>query len=136
MTEIYYYTWNGLKYYYRYDPVPYTGKYCSRKERPPYNIRRTFIRYSIQDEEFRHFKDPKYKEMVSIYGGGCRHCYRYFSSWKRHTDRCWKSSCKFRKQWMKHRKKHFPTVTERRLDDYDEEVYYRKTMGENLQAEN
>ncbi len=98
-------TFDGTIYRYRHDPVPYTGKYCDRKERPPYT-RRTLIRDSIQDEEYRHFKDPKYKKMVSIYGWGCRHCYRYFYYWKRHTDRCWKSSCKCRKQWMKHKRKY------------------------------
>lgn len=99
-------TFDGTIYRYRYDPVPYCGVYRLRKPIPPYNTRCAFIRVPIQDEEYRHFKDSKYKEMVSLYGGGCRHCYRHFCYWKRHTDRCWKTSYKCRKQWMKHQKKH------------------------------
>lgn len=55
-------TFDGTIYRYRYDPVPYCGVYRLRKPIPPYNTRRAFIRVPIQDEEYRHFKDPKYKE--------------------------------------------------------------------------
>ena len=103
MKKVYYYTWDGLKYRYRHDPVPYCGAYRRRKPMPPYN-RRTRVLNSIQEEEYRPFKDPVYKEVVSRYGGGCIHCYRYLVRYERHTDRCWKTNCKCRKQWMKHLK--------------------------------
>lgn len=93
-------TYGGLTIRYRYDPVPYCGVYRRRKPIPPYN-RRTEVLNSIQEEEYRPFRYPVFKEAVHRYGG-CIYCYRYLVQGKRHTDRCWKTSCKCRKQWMKH----------------------------------
>lgn len=120
MKEVYYYTWDGLKYRYRHDPVPYCGVYRRRKPMLPYN-RRTRVLNSIQEEEHRPFKDPVYKEVVSRYGGGCIHCYRYLIRYERHTDRCWKTNYKCRKQWMKHLKKHYPSIRiQEELNDLEE----------------
>lgn len=120
MKKVYYFTWDGLKYRYRYDPVPYCGVYRRRKPMPPYN-RRARVLNSIQEEEHRPFKDPVYKEVVSRYGGGCIHCYSYLIRYKRHTDRCWKTNYKCRKQWMKHLKKHYPSIRiQEELNDLEE----------------
>ena len=118
MKKVYYYTWDGLKYRYRHDPVPYCGVYRRRKPMPPYN-RRTRVLNSIPEEEYRPFKDPVFKEVVSIHGWGCIHCYEYF--YERHTDRCWKTNYKCRKQWMKHLKKHYPSIRiQEELNDLEE----------------
>ena len=109
----------GVTYRYRRDPVPYCGVYRRRKPMPPYN-RRTRILNTIQEEEYRPFKDPVYKEVVGRYGWGCIHCYRVFSAWKRHTDRSWKTSYKCRKQWMKHQKKHYPTAKIILREEFDD----------------
>ena len=91
-------TYGGITIRYRRDPVPYCGVYRRRKPIPPYNKRTSFLNF-IQEEEYRSFKDPVYKKVVSLYGYGCRHCYRYLIHYERHKDRCWKTSYKCRKQW-------------------------------------
>ena len=108
-------TIDGITYRYRHDPVPYCGVYRRRKQPPPYN-RRTRVLNSIQEEEYRPIKDPVFKEVVSLHGGGCIHCYRYFAYHERHTDRCWKMSYKCRKQWMKH----YPTVRISPREEFDD----------------
>ena len=95
-------TYDGIIYRYRRDPVPYCGVYRLRKPIPPYN-RRARVLNSIQEEEYRPFKDPVYREVLSRYGG-CIYCYRLQVYGKRHTDRSWKTSYKCRKQWMKHQR--------------------------------
>jgi len=92
-------TYGGITIRYRRDPVPYCGVYRLRKPIPPYN-KRTEVLNSIQEEEFRPFRYPVFKEAVHRYGG-CINCYRYLVHGKRHTDRCWKTNYKCRKQWMK-----------------------------------
>ncbi len=59
-------TYDGITYRYRRDPVPYCGVYRLRKPIPPYN-RRARVLNSIQEEEYRPFKDPVYKEVISRY---------------------------------------------------------------------
>ena len=100
-------SFGGITYRYRHDPVPYCGVYRYRKPSPPYN-RRIRVLNTIQEEEYRPLKDPVFKEVVWQHGNGCIHCYRIHHG--RHTDRSWKTSYKCRKQWMKHQKKHYPTV--------------------------
>ena len=112
-------TFDGITYRYRLDPVPYCGVYRRRKPIPPYN-RRTRVLNSIQEEEYRPFKDPVYKEVVSRHGWGCIHCYRWLSHYGRHTDRCWKTSYRCKKQWMKHQKNHYPTVKIASCEEIDD----------------
>ena len=111
-------TYGGITYRYRYDPVPYCGVHRRRKPAPPYN-RRTRVLNSIQEEEYRPFKDPVFKEVVWQHGNGCVHCYRYLL-FERHTDRSWKTNCKCKKQWMKHQKKHYPTVKISPIEEFDD----------------
>ena len=110
-------TYGGITIRYRQDPVPYCGVYHYRKPKPPYN-RRTRVLNSIQEEEYRQFKDPVFKEMVWQHGNGCIHCYRIHHG--RHTDRCWKTNSKSRKQWMKHQKKHYPTLKISTIEEFDD----------------
>lgn len=111
-------TFDGITYRYRYDPVPYCGVYRRRKPKPPYN-RRAQAWNSVQDEEYRPFKDSVYREVVCIYGKGCVLCYRFQIHYERHTDKCWKTNYKCRKQWMKHQKKHYPTVEIRPHEEFN-----------------
>lgn len=110
-------TYGGITIRYRQDPVPYCGVYHYRKPKPPYN-RRTRVLNSIQEEEYRPFKDPIFKEVVWQHGNGCIHCYRFHHG--RHTDRCWKTNSKCRKQWMKHQKKHYPTLKISTIEEFDD----------------
>ena len=112
-------TFDGIIYCFRYDPVPYCGVYRRRKPKPPYNKRASFLN-SIQEEENRPFKDHVCKEVICQNGGGCMLCYRYLSNYGRHTDRCWKTSYKCRKQWMKHQKKHYPTLNISPHEEFDD----------------
>ena len=112
-------TYGGITIRYRQDPVPYCGVYHYRKPKPPYNKRTSFLNF-IQEEEYRSFKDPVYKKVVSLYGYGCRHCYRYLIHYERHKDRCWKTSYKCRKQWMKHQNKHYPTIKISPREEFDD----------------
>ena len=110
-------TYGGITIRYRQDPVPYCGVYRYRKPKPPYN-RRTRVLNSIQEEEFRPCKDPVFKEVVWQHGNGCIHCYRIL--YGRHTDGCWKTNYKCRKQWMKHQKKHYPTIKISSHEEFDD----------------
>lgn len=112
-------TYGGITIRYRYDPVPYCGVYRRRKPKPPYN-RRTLGLNSIQEEDYRHFKNPEYKKVVCLHGYGCICCYRWRINFERHTDRSWKTSYKCRKQWMKHQKKHYPTVRISTREEFDD----------------
>ena len=112
-------TFDGITYRYRRDPVPYCGVYRLRKPIPPYN-KRTRVLNSIQEEEYRPLKDPVFKKVVRRYAGGCILCYRYLCNYGRHTDRCWKTNHKCRKQWMKHQKKHYPTVKISPREEFDD----------------
>lgn len=112
-------TFNKITYRYRQDPVPYCGIFRPRKPKLPYNPCTTLGNF-IQEEDYRHFKDPVYKEVVSLYGWGCIHCYQYLRFYERHTDRCWKISYKCRKQWMKHQKKHYPTFKISPCEEFDD----------------
>ena len=110
-------SFGGITYRYRHDPVPYCGVYRYRKPSPPYN-RRIRVLNTIQEEEYRPFKDPVFKEVVWQHGNGCIHCYRIHHG--RHQDRSWKTSYKCSKQWMKHQKKHYPTLKISTIEEFDD----------------
>jgi hypothetical protein len=42
------------------------------------------------------------------------------SNYGRHTDRCWKTNSKCRKQWMKHQNKHYPTIKISPREEFDD----------------
>jgi hypothetical protein len=131
MKEFYYYTWDGIKYRYRYDPVPGTGRsenphrntgnciYGDVKYRRP-KLRRSLIQELSIDEDLGRMKRRKSHIIMLPFKDVWWEGLYLMEGYVIHQDRCWKSSCKCRKQWMKNLKKHFPTVMERRLDDYYE----------------
>lgn len=88
-------------YTFRRGPVP--GVHKSRWHRGcyyrhPLTIKTKRNEYYVDDEYT--FKDNKIKQLPTVYDDLCRH-----------IDKSWKTSCKVRKQWMKHVDKHIETLT-------------------------
>ena len=131
MKEVYYYTWDGIKYRYRYDSVPGTGRsvnphkitgnciYGDVKYRHP-KLRRSLVQELSLDEDLGKMKRRNAHIIMlpfkDVWWEGLYLMGRYVI----HQDRCWKSSCKCRKQWMKHQKKHYPTVKTSPREEFDD----------------
>ena len=95
-----YWTWHPSHYVYRFDPVERTGRihYNRGSVYRLARVKSTVTEASnLEYKEFIHPKNNQYKAV------------RWVEEPVRHKDRSWKTSCKVRKQWMKHQSKHFDT---------------------------
>lgn len=99
-------------YTYRKDPVPHVHRY-SWNRGSLYRI--TKVHHSIiKDSEYPEFSKVKNRMLANV---------RWDEEPIRHLDRSWKTSCKVRKQWMKHLKKHADTLTTDYYNNELNEVY-------------
>lgn len=96
-------------YEFRKGPVPFVHKVRGNWLRHPAtsNSKRNNFYYDEYTE--KNFSDFRIRTLPSAYDDIIRH-----------TDRSWKTSCKVRKQWQKHDKKHIDTVKikEKTLEDF------------------
>lgn len=88
-------------YEYRRDPVPGVHNYNNHHRGDWYRHPKTTgvkRKEFYRDEEYT-FTDIKIKQLPNVYDDIVRH-----------KDKSWKTSCKIRKQWMKHLDKHIDTM--------------------------
>ena len=100
------------QYTFRKGSVPGIHKYRGHRGsyyRHPETTKSKRNEYYIDDEYT--IRDAKIRTLPSVY-----------DDLVRHTDKSWKTSCKVRKQWMKHNNKHVDTLKEfnkRNMTDWD-----------------
>lgn len=96
---------------FREEPVPYTHKRVHRGCYRHPQLYRT--KYTEECVEYKEFSKPKNR-------------YKNLPVWDdriRYTDKSWKTSCKIRKQWQKHVRKHVDTIDcNKRVYDLDYEI--------------
>lgn len=88
-------------YEFRKDPVPGVHNYNNRHRGDWYRHPKTTgakRKGFYKDEEYT-FKDNKVKQLPNVYDDIVRH-----------KDKSWKTSCKIKKQWMKHLDRHVDTM--------------------------
>ena len=124
-------TFDGITYRYRHDPVPRTGRsenphritgnciYGDIKYRRP-KLRRSLVQELSVDEELGWLKKRKAHIIMLPFKDVWWKGLSIMEGYVVHQDRCWKSSCKCRKQWMKHQKKHYPTVKISPSEEFDD----------------
>lgn len=88
-------------YEFRKDPVPGIHNYnnCHRGDtyRHPHTTKSR--RNNYYEDEYGKFEDKKTKSLPNVW-----------DDLVRHRDKSWKTSCKIKRQWMKHVRKHVDTV--------------------------
>lgn len=101
-----------LRYKFREGSVPGVHRYRGHRGswyRHPGTTKSKRNEIYVEDEYT--FRDAKIRNLPNVY-----------DDLVRHTDKSWKTSCKVRKQWMKHNNKHVDTLKEfnkRSMTDWD-----------------
>lgn len=92
--------WYINNYVYRFDPVERTGRVRYNRGSVYRLARVKGIVTEAANTEYKEFNHPKNNRYKFV---------RWDEELVRHKDKSWKTSCKVRKQWMKHQNRHFET---------------------------
>lgn len=93
-------SWYTSNYVYRFDPVERTGRIHHNRGSVYRLARVKNIVTEAANTEYKEFNHPKNNKYKFV---------RWDEEPVRHKDKSWKTSCKVKKQWMKHQNKHFET---------------------------
>jgi len=102
-------------YEFRRDPVPNVHNYnnCHRGDTYRHPATTKTKRNNFYEDEYVKINSPKIRNLPNVYDDIIRH-----------RDKSWKTSCKIKKQWQKHVRKHVGTL------DYNKRAFDAEVVDE------